>query len=416
MLNLFQESLNKISKTSRMSCCSIRFLTYNVHSCVGTDGVYDVSRVAATAAAGKPDIIALQEIENNATSACKVNGDDNAMDGRARCRIWSVVHSDDQPGQIAHVCELPYVSFVPTLEASVVEGEKSEILVGNDEERIIETNTSDEDTKANASQRNQQKCRYGNAIASRFPILRTEVLHYRPPLKPGERINMGSEEQPRLAMACLLDVGEEGITSSEERESRTTMSRPVWVVNTHLSHKAYHAEQHRQAKQCAEWVATDLQTIARESHQQDYGTPVLLAGDLNSPIELLGGWVSFGGYSTLANHAGFIDLRFLPADKKANDPNCPTRPPSYHEPTSKQWKLPSSNPKQLLPSARIDHVLAYIPPCGEEGSETESNKKGDNGRVSVNCESVRVLKDERIWRVASDHCAVVAAVVLNWVK
>ena len=63
-----------------MSCCSIRFLTYNVHSCVGTDGVYDVSRVAATAAAGKPDIIALQEIENNATSACKVNGDDNAMD------------------------------------------------------------------------------------------------------------------------------------------------------------------------------------------------------------------------------------------------------------------------------------------------------------------------------------------------
>ena len=40
-----------------------RIMTYNVHRCVGTDGRLDVARVAAVIAQGKPDIVALQELD-----------------------------------------------------------------------------------------------------------------------------------------------------------------------------------------------------------------------------------------------------------------------------------------------------------------------------------------------------------------
>jgi endonuclease/exonuclease/phosphatase family metal-dependent hydrolase len=40
-----------------------RIMTYNVHSCRGTDGKLDVGRVAAVIAQSKPDIVALQELD-----------------------------------------------------------------------------------------------------------------------------------------------------------------------------------------------------------------------------------------------------------------------------------------------------------------------------------------------------------------
>jgi endonuclease/exonuclease/phosphatase family metal-dependent hydrolase len=40
-----------------------RILTYNVHSCRGTDGRLDVGRVAAVIAEARPDIVALQELD-----------------------------------------------------------------------------------------------------------------------------------------------------------------------------------------------------------------------------------------------------------------------------------------------------------------------------------------------------------------
>jgi endonuclease/exonuclease/phosphatase family metal-dependent hydrolase len=40
-----------------------RIMTYNVHRCVGTDGRLDVARVAAVIAQGRPDIVALQELD-----------------------------------------------------------------------------------------------------------------------------------------------------------------------------------------------------------------------------------------------------------------------------------------------------------------------------------------------------------------
>ncbi len=40
-----------------------RILTYNVHSCRGTDGVLSPERIAAVIAAARPDIVALQELD-----------------------------------------------------------------------------------------------------------------------------------------------------------------------------------------------------------------------------------------------------------------------------------------------------------------------------------------------------------------
>jgi endonuclease/exonuclease/phosphatase family metal-dependent hydrolase len=40
-----------------------RIMTYNVHRCVGADGRLDVARVAAVIAQGRPDIVALQELD-----------------------------------------------------------------------------------------------------------------------------------------------------------------------------------------------------------------------------------------------------------------------------------------------------------------------------------------------------------------
>ena len=42
----------------------MRILTYNVHSCVGTDGVRSTERIVETIAAADPDVVALQELDH----------------------------------------------------------------------------------------------------------------------------------------------------------------------------------------------------------------------------------------------------------------------------------------------------------------------------------------------------------------
>lgn len=47
----------------RRAKCRLRVMTYNIHHGRGTDGRYDLERIGAVIAAQKPDIVALQEIE-----------------------------------------------------------------------------------------------------------------------------------------------------------------------------------------------------------------------------------------------------------------------------------------------------------------------------------------------------------------
>ena len=49
----------------------VRFLTWNVHGCVGRDRVCDPDRVARVLEAAQPDISALQEIDSRTTSAAR---------------------------------------------------------------------------------------------------------------------------------------------------------------------------------------------------------------------------------------------------------------------------------------------------------------------------------------------------------
>ena len=50
---------------------TIRVLTWNVHGCVGRDGVCDPDRVARVLGAAQPDISALQEIDNRTSAAAR---------------------------------------------------------------------------------------------------------------------------------------------------------------------------------------------------------------------------------------------------------------------------------------------------------------------------------------------------------
>jgi endonuclease/exonuclease/phosphatase family metal-dependent hydrolase len=50
---------------------AIRFMTWNVHRCIGRDGVCDPDRVARVLEAAQPDIAALQEIDNRTIGAAR---------------------------------------------------------------------------------------------------------------------------------------------------------------------------------------------------------------------------------------------------------------------------------------------------------------------------------------------------------
>lgn len=204
-----------------------RILTYNIHSCVGEDGVYNVSRVASVVNSTGASIVCLQEIESNITVG--------------RARIFSATHGDNQPAMIAERCGLEHVFFLASVQANV----ESE---GGSEGEILRANPG---------------IRYGNCILSKYPILDRRVLHYRPKSRSALRIKMDKEEQPRTAQAALMDVKE--------------MGGKIWIVNTHFCHLPWRAAHKRQANQLLEWI---------QNLRSKY--PIVLCGDFNAPPSLPG--------------------------------------------------------------------------------------------------------------------------------
>ena len=81
----------------------VKISSYNIHSCVGTDGIYSVDRIARVVREGGADIVCLQEVEVN--------------DLIMRTRIWSSHHSDNQPSKIAKLAGIQYHAFAPAIRS-----------------------------------------------------------------------------------------------------------------------------------------------------------------------------------------------------------------------------------------------------------------------------------------------------------
>ncbi len=89
---LAQERVVARKRPAQTHTDTLRVMTYNVHSCVGMDGKIDVERIARVIARGRPDVVALQELDV----------------GRARS------HGLDQAHLIAHYLEMEF-HFHPAL-------------------------------------------------------------------------------------------------------------------------------------------------------------------------------------------------------------------------------------------------------------------------------------------------------------
>ncbi|CAL1170655.1 unnamed protein product [Cladocopium goreaui] len=313
-------------------------LTYNIHSGVGTNGAYDLERVAGVIRRSKAEIACLQEVEVNKQLR--------------RARRWSAMHADDQPQVIAKACGLKNCAFAATLKASFQEARcwSGEVLVGS------------------------QEASYGLATLTRFPILDTrqmmfqrsgpclEVNHpstqkgQQTVLEDGDTLHMDRQVQPRGALAVLLDL------TSED-------ARPMWVINTHFSHRMASKEQRRQAREVLQWIE-HLRSESADGLDDALERPTfLLAGDFNSSF-----YMPYSSYSVVA-----ADERWRDLWKEAEAPCCC------------QASFPSYGCGGLF-GMRIDHLF---------GLRVE-------GETLPMCEVAQVLRRSPADEMASDHCAVFA--------
>ena len=129
---------------------------------------------------------------------------------------------------------------------------------------------------------------YGVAVLSRLPIERARLMQYgaaggvgvsgeAPVLSAA--LHMDAATQPRGAAAVLLRPwAAEGEQGAEGR----AVDRAVWVVTTHLSHKAGSTEQIAQARQLCDWTASLRAEVD--------GSALVLCGDMNAAAHRRGAW------------------------------------------------------------------------------------------------------------------------------
>jgi len=168
----------------------LKVISFNVHSCVGSDEHYSVSRVAQALVNHNPCIVCLQEVEANTALQ--------------QTRIWSARHSSDQPQEIATQLELPHVRFAPAIK-SVAQSRRSE----------------QHDTHDALGE-------FGIAILSKYAIITTKHCLYK---------RYGNKTL-RNALACLVELPCEA---------------KVWIINTHLGCH-WGGEQYEQAKELAQFI------------------------------------------------------------------------------------------------------------------------------------------------------------------
>jgi len=149
---------------------------------------------------------------------------------------------------------------------------------------------------------------HGNAILSRWPIVKEKSFNYP---------QMHQKEQRRAAIAPLID----------------TPHGKSWFVNTHLSHRPCSAEQRRQAVQLMDWLDTLEETAAF----------TVLCGDLNSAS-----WMPCAGYSAMLKaNQNYRDLWLEGGRGAPHRATCP----------SLAYSVGCGNQFLKCVAQRIDHIF-----------------------------------------------------------
>ena len=165
----------------------VRVLSYNIHHAEGVDGNLDIGRIAKLISSVRPDMVALQEVDQGA----------------------SRTQGMDQPRQLARLTGM-----------NVVFGANIDLQGG----------------------------RYGNAILSRYPVVR-HTNHLLPNRNDGEQ---------RGVIEAEVQIGSSGET--------------ILLLATHFDHRRDEGERIASAEA--------INTLAKE-----HDLPALLAGDLNAVVE-----------------------------------------------------------------------------------------------------------------------------------
>ena len=223
----------------------VKISSYNIHSCVGTDGIYSLERVAKVIShGGAHNIVCLQEVEVNDLSM--------------QTRIWSKPHSDNQPSKIATLAGLQYHVFAPAIRsrASSRYKEMHDVVSSAD----VSGNFSDEKWNSKCTSETNEQSRHGNnlgkfgiAILSRYPIVQVRIHQYK----------RYKHKTIRNAMAVLISLPNNTL---------------IWIVNTHLGCHFIGKEQHAQSKELVSFISS----LERKINSKNI-VGVILCGDLNSP-------------------------------------------------------------------------------------------------------------------------------------
>lgn len=291
----------------------VKVISYNIHGGMGFDGDYDLARTGGIIRRSGCDIACLQDVEVNFELKQQ--------------RQHSARHCDNQAEQLARSSGLCYYSFAGPLNAHLgeVKDRPKETSCLRPYEEIL---VRDKESKAGC----------GNAILSRYPILDSRHLNFGQdePLSE-DYIYMDREQQPRGMRAVLVDThppkaqdtgaAAEGqaeatprspsliccskpvVTSSAELVTRATPSNPkgarksqpvapLWVVNTHLSHKIGSAEQRSQVQQLLAFI----ETLVQEPEVGLVKPGVILCGDLNAAP-----FMPHSAYSILSSDSRLVD-------------------------------------------------------------------------------------------------------------
>lgn len=266
-------------------------VTYNVHSCVGTEGRYSLERIAHLVQGEHPDLVCFQEVEVNHR--------------QQQTRSWSAIHNDDQPTRIAQSLGFKYVAFAPAIASTVVvnnnNNNKKKTTAGRIPSycssslsssltfppsyttELHQIPVTDEDGTVTTGPATDGGL-FGICIVSRYPILQQHIVVYTP---------YGTKTR-RNALACLIALPNHhpSMTTNHNNSNTgssdgttTTTTTAVWIVNTHLGcHTG--GEQYHQAVELVAFMQSLTTQRIREKEEHDSTlvtvAGIILCGDFNS--------------------------------------------------------------------------------------------------------------------------------------